>query len=598
MRAVSPLNNAINLFQSGKTSQAAKILENFLDANPEDFDALSLLGVILATSSELGAAIPLFERATQIRPGDAEIHINLAVAYQEQGRFDEAIDHYRRSLSIEPNNEGCHTNLGNLLKDNNDLTGAADCFNRALAINPVNAWVHSNLGIVLEAQGLLDEAVASHQRALEIDPDNALILSNLGIALKAQGLLDDAVGSHKRALEIDSNIASIHNNLGFALAAQDRLDEAVASYQKALAINPEYVEAHDNLGTAFDSLGKLDEADTCFHKALAINPHYAEAHRNLGHLQLLTGNFQDGWENINYRWLCNDSALSYQKYDKPLWRGEAIDGKSLLVWEEQGVGDRIIFASMIPDLIERGADIMIECDKRLIPLYSRSFPAITCAATNDPDIGKTEDKKFNLHAPLGDAGHWLRADLASFPARTSYLVADSQQRHTLRNRYLERGNDFLVGIAWYSKSVHYGEQKSMTLLDLHPLLEMPGITFIDLQYGDTAEERKAFTTETGIEVFHDDGVDQMADLDIFASQVAAMDLVVTISNTTAHMAGALGIPTLLMLGTLPIWYWLLKRDDSPWYPSLRLFRQQKRGDNWQEVVDLARHELAARVGDS
>ena len=248
---------------------------------------------------------------------------------------------------------------------------------------------------------------------------------------------------------------------------------------------------------------------------------------------------------------------------------------------------------MIPDLIERGAEVILECDNRLIPLFSRSYTAITCVAMDETSKGKPADKEFDFHVPFGNLGYWLRPDLSSFGDRLPYLKADAGQRLALRKRYLGQGNDFLVGIAWSSKHPTYGERKSMTLQDLRPLLEIPGVTFIDLQYGETGEERKAFTAETGIEVFHDDAIDQMADLDAFASQVAAMDMVVTISNTTAHMAGALGVSTLLMLGTVPYWYWLLERQDNPWYPSLRLFRQLERGD-WEGVVERVCKELAGR----
>ena len=410
------------------------------------------------------------------------------------------------------------------------------------------------------------------------------------------GKLEDAVQSHHRALAIKPDYTEAHNNIAVALQDLGKLDEAAAYYHKALAINSDYVEAHNNLGKLFIELGKLEEAVASYRTALAIKPDHVEARKNFGMLQLFMGDFQNGWENYNFRWLCDDYAPGYKTYGTPLWQGAAIDGKSLLVYEEQGVGETILFASMIPDLIERGADVIFECDKRLILPFSRSFPSITCVAKDDPDIGNAEDKMFDLHVPLGNGARWLRADLTSFSTRPSYLVADSRQRQTIRKRYLERGNDLLVGISWHSQSPHYGQQKSMTLDGLRPLLEVTGITFVNLQYGDTCEERKAFTTETGIEIFHDNGIDPMDDLDMFTSQVAAMDMVVTISNTTAHIAGALGVPTLLLLGTVPIWYWLLEREDSPWYPSLHLFRQKERG-NWQGVVERARNELAVLVGD-
>ena len=538
-------------------------------------------------------------KATNRSPGQQTLPIqeslNLAVRHHIAGDLPKAEGIYQQILQTDPRHPIALHLLGVIANQEGKYDIAVDLITRALAIKPDYADAHCNLGGALNDLGKFDEAVASCHKALAIKPNFAEAHCNLGIALKNLGRLDEAIASYLKALAVKPNFAKAHNNLGNALKNLGRLDEAVASYHKALDFNPDYAEAFQGLGNALQDLGELDEAVASYHKALDFKPDYAEALSNLGTLQLSLGEFQNGWGNYNNRWSRDDFAAWKKEYDKPLWEGQTLHGKSLLVWEEQGVGERVIFASMIPDLIELGADIYLECEKRLVPLFSRSFPTITCANMDDPDMGNAEDTKFDLHAPLGNAGRWLRADLASFPARPPYLVADSQQRQTLRNRYLERGNDVLVGIAWYSKSRIYSVRKSMTLHDLRQLLEMPGITFIDLQYGDTSEERKAFTAETGIEVFHDDGVDQLADLDIFASQVAAMDMVVTISNTTAHMAGALGVPTLLMLETAPIWYWMLERENCPWYPSLRLFRQQERGA-WKGVVEGVCKDLSTRVG--
>ena len=242
-----------------------------------------------------------------------------------------------------------------------------------------------------------------------------------------------------------------------------------------------------------------------------------------------------------------------------------------MAWEEQGIGESLLFAGLIPELIQQGAEVCLECDPRLVPLFARSFPKITCSPA--ADVGEQD-----YHVPLADLGRWLRPDAGSFAPAQAYLVADPDQIAAFRSRYLDNGSNLLVGLAWISKSPHYAEWKSMTLNDLDSVLKIPGVTFVDLQYGDTVEERN------GIDIIHDDSVDQMADLDAFAAQVAAMDAVVTISNTTAHMAGGLGVKTLLMLDSVPIWYWQLDRPDSLWYSSLKLYRQTRPSD-WADVID-------------
>lgn len=282
--ADSPLHAASSLFQSGQVEQAGNILVKFLNDQPDNFDALNLLGIIRATTGNPDAAFSLFEKAATVRPGDPGVHVNLARVCEDLGRPGDAIGHYRRWLEIEPGNEACLIKLGNLYKDKNDLTAAIGCFERALEVNPGNALVHSNLGNVLEEQGLIEEAMTSHHRALDIDPGNPLLHSNLGITLKTLGKLDEAIEAHERAVEIDSGIASIHNNLGYALEVHGRLNDAEKSYLKALAIDPEYAEALYNLGNALTSLGRLKEAEDSYRKTLAVQPEYAEAHRNLVNL--------------------------------------------------------------------------------------------------------------------------------------------------------------------------------------------------------------------------------------------------------------------------------------------------------------------------
>lgn len=597
--AVDPLQAAMAHHQAGRLTEAEKIYQQILQVDPNHSAALNLLGVAAIQVGKNEIAVDLISKSVAIKSDDADAHFNLGNAYRGLGELDEAAASYYDALAIKPDYAEANNNLGGILQDLGRFDEAIANHQKALATRPDDANTHYNLGKAFKELGRLEEAVENYRKVLAIMPNYSAAANNLGTALQDLGQYDEAIENFRKALATNPDYVSAHYNLGNAYFELGRFDEAVSSYQMALAIKPDDAEVHYNLGNAFKELAKLKEAMASCRKALDIKPDYTKAQKNLSLYQLSLGDFHNGWKNYECRFLGDDLAPKFQEYDsydRPLWQGADVDGKRLLLWEEQGVGESILFTSMIPDSIERGAEIILECDKRLIPLFSRSFSAVTCTGMSNPGVRKAADMKFDLHAPFGNPGRWFRPNLASFPDRASYLVADESQRQTLRNRYLERENDFLVGISWYSKNVSIGEQKSMTLQDLRPLLEMPDTTFINLQYGDTSEERKAFASETGLDIYHDDGVDQMADLDIFASQVAAMDMVVTISNTTAHMAGALGIPTLLMLGTVPLWYWLMEREDNPWYPSFSLIRQQERGD-WQGVVERARKELAARVGD-
>ena len=267
----------------------------------------------------------------------------------------------------------------------------------------------------------------------------------------------------------------------------------------------------------------------------------------------------------------------------------------MLVWGEQGIGDEVHFAAMVPDLIDAGARVVLECERRLAPLFGRSFPEAMCVALENPPAAETMGNDIDFQVPSGNLGAWLRPDLDSFPDRESYLVADENRVAELKDRYRDGTGDRLVGIAWISKNPEIGKDKSMALADWRPLTEIGGIRFVDLQYGDTADERARFERQTGTPIIHDDAIDQMADLDAFAAQVAAMDLVISVSNTTVHLSGALGVPTWVLLNTLPLCVWMAKGEDSPWYPSLRLFRQTKAGE-WADVIGRVESELKAFAG--
>ena len=557
------LRIAGHFFQSGKLDQAIKILEGARHHNPEHFEVAHGLAIIHATQGDLDGALALFEKAVAIRPGDAEAQFNLGLALTEKGRPDEAIAAYRRSLENNPHEEAALINLGNVFNDVKDFTGAADCFRRALEIKPDNAMAHTNLGNVLVELERFDAAFASYRKAIHINP----------------------------------SLAEAHVCLGNAFKECDKLEEAIASQQQALALEPDHAGAHYNLGVALQALGRLDEADARYRKAIAIDPDDADAHHNLGMVLLSLGNFEEGWREFSWRWKTSQFSSESREFNNPPWEGEALAGKQILVWEEQGVGESLLFAGLISELVQLGAEVSVACEPRLAPLFARSFPETACIPVTDPIQAATGKQDFDCHAPMADLGRWLRPDAASFHSPPgAYLAADPDHSAALRGRYLEKGGDLLVGLAWFSKSPHYAKRKSMTLDDLGPVLGIPGITFVDLQYGDTEAARAAFTARTGIGIIHDDGVDQMADLDAFAAQVAALDAVVTISNTTAHMAGGLGVATLLMLDTSPIWYWRTEGEDSPWYPLVKLFRQRQAGD-WGEVVGRVEDAVKGILAD-
>lgn len=616
--------------RTGRPEAAAGHLEKAVARQPESADLHNLLGGAMKRAGRLEEAVLAYDKAVSLDPGLAEAHYNLGNALKELERHDDAVPSYRRAVELEPGFADAHYNLGIVLMAAGRPDEAARAYRDAVGVSPEDAETHLNLGKALEAVDEIDDAGAAYRRAIELRPDFAEAHYNLGNAARKQGHGQQAVAHYRRAIDTDPNLAEAHNNLGEALLdgndaqgaiehyllalkcrpgmagtlnnlgnAYVRLgqtDAAIGYYRQALDIDPDDAAAITNLGNALMDKGDHDGALAHHRRAIEAAPDHAEAHHNLGLALLLQGNFGEGWAEYEWRHRSEEGARQ-RPFPQAPWTGQPVDGKTVLVWGEQGVGDEILFAGLVPDLAAAGANVILEADPRLVPLFRRSFAGIECIVKEDPPSAETRRHGIDFQAPGGNLGRWLRPDLESFPNRQSYLVADADRRDGLREKYMQDGESLLVGVAWISKNKRIGKQKSMALRELAPLARIPGVRLIDLQYGDTAQERAQFEDQTGMAVLDDEQVDQMADLDGFAAQVAAMDLVISVSNTTVHMAGALGVPAWVMLNTVPLPFWLLEGEDSPWYPSARLFRQTRPGE-WADVIERIAEALAGLASGS
>lgn len=547
------VREALGHHQAGRLAEAEQVYRQILAADPCHADALHLLGMI---------------------------------EYQA-GRLEAAADLIRKAITIHGNGASYYSNLGTVLQAQGKLEEAEALYKRALALKPQLAEVHVNLANVLQAQGKLDESVISYERALALKPDSAETFNNLGTARQAQGQMDAAIACYERALAIKPDYAEVFYNLGNACRFQGKLDEAIAYYQRAIAIKSEYPEAYYNRGNVLREQGKVDEALVQFARALELRPEYAQAGFAESLAQLVNGDFAAGWKNFEKRWLTADHDTPRRDYAQPLWNGEKLASGSLLIWGEQGIGDEIMFAGLIPDLIRTGNRCVLDCQERLKPLFARSFPSIEvvsgCGPGLHPELG------IVAQMPCGSLGGVFRNTSADFAATTSpFLFADPAERDRLRVGYADGRR--LVGLAWYTNNRKWGSQRSVDLSLLASLFNGADTRWISLQYGDH-DWLESQVAGTDAPILIDSSVDQLADIDLFAAQVAAMDLVITIDNSTAHLAGALGVPVWVLVPFMPDWRWLLDREDSPWYPAMRLFRQPKTGD-WQSVVEKVRHALA------
>ena len=536
--------------------------------------------------------------------------LGLALQHHSAGDLPKAGSIYHQILQADPNQPDALCLLGRVAYEIGNNEDAVDLSNKAVSIKPDNAEAHANLGNALKDLGRLDEAVASYHNALAISPGLTETHNNLGVALKNLGKPEEAVSSYHKALAIKPDWAEVHSNLGVALQDLRKLDEAVASYSKALAIEPDSAVAHFNLGQALMEQGTLDGAVANYDKAISIKPDYAEAYWNKSLALLLCGEFEKGWELHEWRHEGGSIPSRQQKFKYFRLEGAELkkqadskkfklDTQKLLVWMEQGVGDEIMFASLLPDLAQHIGTIVVECEKRLQPIFQRSFPEINFVTRMDPPSSKLSENNIDYQSSVADLGYFLRPDVNSFPVQNSYLCPELNKQNQIRNEYVRKWpGKLLVGISWRSGNVKNGKSRSLLLDKWAPLLSNHDCSFISLQYGDVEANLLDLKEATELDVYSDDRIDPLTDMDAFAAQVAALDIVISIDNSTVHMAGALGVPTWVLLPYVPDWRWLLDRDDSPWYPSVKLYRQKNIGD-WSEVLNRVNSDLKNLVhGDT
>ena len=527
-------------------------------------------------------------------PKHAEtLHLLGIIAYQV-GENKIATDLITRAIEVDSKQSPFYYSLGNSLRGQGKLEKAIEAYHQAIQIQPNHAEAYNNLGTVFIDQGRIDDAIETYQQAIRIQPDHGEAYYNLGNAFHSQTRLEEAVQSYHQAIQIQPNRLEAYNNLGVALIDQGKLEESIQIYQKTLEIQPNCADAYSNLGIALKEQGRLKESIRAYQKAIYIQAGSAAAHNNLGQILLLLGDFHEGWREYEWRLKCDDINSEKRTFHQPSWDGTNLDDKTILIWAEQGIGDEIMFTSILPNLSQMTEKIIIECDQRLTPLFQRSFPQIQFFSRANPPHPRLLDKNIDYQMPIGGLGQWFRTNEKSFlSGQDSYLYACPKKVLQMKRKYQQLADGkLLVGISWKSTGINQrrASLKSTVLKDWTFILSGKNCFFMSLQYGDVKAEINTFTNQTEIPIYQDKDIDSFQSLDDFAAQVAALDLVISIDNTTVHMAGALGEKVWTLLPYIPDWRWMLEREDTPWYPSMRLFRQSETGD-WSRVFAQVRSAL-------
>jgi Flp pilus assembly protein TadD len=517
--------------------------------------------------------------------------LNQAVVLHQAGDLDGAEARYRELLSREPEQPDAWNLLGLLAHQRGAHETALAMIGHAIALNPRSATYRVNLAEAAHSLGQFSLATATLKTAIELEPVLPMPRSNLANLLYELDRHDEAMEQILNALELDPRSArawgilgNIHEAISVHQGAQgaEQRRQAHAAYRKAIGLDPTFAMAHANLALSLDHAGQFDEASAAYARALELDPLAADIHWNRAHMLLTLGEFEEGWMEYEWRWQRPAFTSPRRGFPQPLWKGQELSGKRILVYAEQGFGDAIQFVRYTTLLAARGAEVFVDCPRELVRLFE-SVPGAAQVITSGDPLPEVDFQAPFMSLPLG-----FHTTLQTVPASTPYLAPDPAIREKMRRKLeaipsLELGgvpqSRKTVGIIWAGRPTPKGfnANRSMTLKDFGPVLGTPDCRFVSLQKGPGAEEVR----ESGLPVI--DLMDEVQDFADLAALMSLMDLVISVDTAAAHLAGALGLPTWTLVPMPGAFQWLRDREDSPWYPTMRLFRQPAIGD-WAAPV--------------
>jgi tetratricopeptide (TPR) repeat protein len=512
------------------------------NCNTPAVEEIYTYGLDLCVKGDFKSAVKSFQKAIAIQPHRAEAHFNLGRACQELGRLPEAIAAYHGATRLAPEMNAAHFNLALAYQQSGQLEAAADCYQQAISRHSELATAFNNLGVIREQQDNPSEAAQCYRCALRIDPTHANALYNLGNRHLSQG----------------------------------ELDTAAELYHQALAQSPRHFKACTNLGLTYYRMGLLERALAFHNQAIAINPQHPEAHLNRGVTRLLAGDWQGGWCDWEWRFQCQDRHRTYpHRLDGERWEGGCFKNKTLLVHSEQGIGDALQFARYLPLVKERGGRVIFEVRASLLRLFE-SLAGVDELIELSKDNPPT--RHYDMYVPLCSLARIFNTLPNTVPNQVPYLATDSSKVEQWRRRLPAEGLN--IGLVWGGGDTY--KERSIKLSQLSPLAFVKGINWIGLQKGPAAAQSDAVYQPRHFQV--DNWGERFQDFSDTAAAVTCLDLVISIDTSVAHLAGALNKPVWVLLPVVPDWRWMLERPQSPWYPSMRLFRQT-RSDGWTHVVN-------------
>lgn len=577
---------ARTLHRGGKIREAQELYRRCLQREPRHFGCLHLIGLGFKQLGDAQAAVSWIGKALEVDPTSADAHCNMGTALQDAGRLQEADVHFRRAIELRPGFSLALSNRSSTLRALGRLDEALASCQSALAAQPGMVAAHINLGITLHEMGLYERALDAHDSALALNPDSPRTLYNRGGTLRSLGRYEEAVTSYDRALALQPDWAEALCNRGAALQDLQRVDEALPEFQRAVQLRPDFPEAHHNLGAALRELGECSQAVASFRRASALRPGYHDALLNEALTLLLLGDYERGLPLYEHRWDKPEVKRLRRGFAPPLWLGQTpVAGKTVLLHAEQGLGDTLQFCRYAVQVRALGARVVMEAPASLGPLL-RGLEGV------DEWVyaGQTLPA-FDLHCPLLSLPLALGTRVQTIPAQVPYLHAQPERVARWAQRLGPQG--FKVGICWQGSTKAVDLGRSFPVTQFEGLSRIAGVRLISLHRG--AGETQLAHLPPGMQVETlGDGLDRDGAFLDTAAVMKLCDLVITSDTAVAHLAGALGVQVWLALKHVPEWRWMLGREDSPWYPTMRLFRQRARGD-WRSVFEAIEAEVRKRV---
>lgn len=566
--------------EMGRFEEAETELSTVVRVKPDLVDAHYGLGNLCVAQKRYDEAVGHYQRALKLTPRDACIRTNFGNAYLHQGKVDEAFAQYRQAIEFDPKNIDAYLNMGTAYLGKGDWAEAMACYEQVLEIDPQHAMAYYNIGACNQRQKKYAEAQAAYEKALAIEPDSKTVTLNLIAVLRFQKLYADSEKYCRQMIAQHPEFAEGYCGVGDIYFDQNDLASAIEFYLKAIERKPDYAEAYSNLGCVYSKLARMDEAELYYNKAIACEPDHVNAHCNLAFLKLTLGDYESGL--YHHEWRFRHSSGAAPLYPGEQWQGQKLNGERVLLYGEQGLGDSLQFLRYLPQVRQAGATVLLAIQHPLRRLVEQIEGIAEYYYPGDLF------KPYDYQCALMSLPKAFHTTPEAIPAQVPYLkVPEEAQRAADALAWPAKG--LRVGLVWAGNPNHTNDyNRSIPLRELAPLWQVEGVHFYSLQMGAGGAQ---LAEAAGPLIDLTPGIEDFADT---AARLMQLDLLIAVDTSVVHMAGALGRPVWMMVPFVPDWRWFMDRSDSPWYPSMRLFRQEQMGD-WASVVEPIRAALAERA---